>query len=51
MSPKLRASTSDMREGTVNGCAWIANGLGFAVVAALPDAELDRVAGFIQQAS
>jgi anti-sigma factor RsiW len=40
-----------MREGIVNGCAWIANGMGYAVVAALPDAELDRVAGFIQQAS
>jgi anti-sigma factor RsiW len=51
MSPELRASTSDMREGIVNGCAWIANGMGYAVVAALPDAELDRVAGFIQQAS
>ena len=51
MSPELRASTSEMREGTVNGCAWIANGLGYAVVAALPDAELDRVADFIQQAS
>ena len=51
MSPELRASTSDMREGTVNGCAWIANGMGYAVVAVLPDAELDRVAGFIQQAS
>jgi anti-sigma factor RsiW len=51
MSPELRASPSEMREGTVSGCAWIANGLGYAVVAALPDAELDRVADFIQQAS
>jgi anti-sigma factor RsiW len=51
MSPELRASTSDMREGTVSGCAWIANGMGYAVVAALPDSELDRVADFIQQAS
>jgi anti-sigma factor RsiW len=48
MSPDLHASTSDMREGEANGCAWIANGLGYAVVAALPDAELDRVADFLQ---
>jgi anti-sigma factor RsiW len=51
MSPDLRAPTSDMRDGTVNGCAWITDGLGYAVVAALPDAELDRVADFIRQAS
>jgi anti-sigma factor RsiW len=51
MSPDLRTPTSDMREGTVNGCAWITNGLGYAVVAALPDAELDRVADFIRQVS
>jgi anti-sigma factor RsiW len=50
MSPDLHAPTSDMREGSVNGCAWIANGLGYAVVAALPDAELDRVADFLRQA-
>ena len=39
-----------MREGTENGCAWT-NSLGYAVVAAQPHAELDRVAGFLQQAS
>jgi anti-sigma factor RsiW len=50
MSPDLRAATSDMRQGSVNGCAWITNGLGYAVVAALPDAELDRVANFVRQA-
>jgi anti-sigma factor RsiW len=32
----------------VNGCAWIANGLGYAVVAALPDEELDRVADYMR---
>jgi anti-sigma factor RsiW len=51
MSPELRASASDMREGTVSGCAWITNGMGYALVAALPESELDRVADFIQQAS
>ena len=50
MSPDLRATTSDMRQGLVNGCAWITNGLGYAVVAELPDAELDRVANFVRQA-
>jgi anti-sigma factor RsiW len=50
MSPDLHASTTDMRQGAMNGCAWITKGLGYAVVAALPDAELDRVADLVRQA-
>jgi hypothetical protein len=30
--------------GTTNGCDWIERGLSYAVVAALPDNELDRIA-------
>ena len=41
---RARAARSDMDEGGVDGCAWIAEGLGCAVAGALPDEELDRVA-------
>jgi anti-sigma factor RsiW len=33
----------DMSKGAVNGCSWIDNGMGYAVVAAVSDANLDRV--------
>jgi anti-sigma factor RsiW len=38
-----------MREGAVSGCAWIADGIGYAVVAALPDDELDSVADLVER--
>ena len=44
MARGLHAARADMSAGGVHGCAWIADGLGYAVVAALPDEELDRVA-------
>lgn len=44
MARDLLAARGDMSEGSVNGCAWISHGLGYAIVAALPDEELDRVA-------
>jgi anti-sigma factor RsiW len=50
MSPELRTSASDMRLRTLNGCTWT-NSLGYEVVAVLPHAELDVVAGFLQKAS
>jgi anti-sigma factor RsiW len=33
----------------VNGCAWIADGMGYAVVASLPDDELDSVSDQVQR--
>jgi anti-sigma factor RsiW len=47
MSPDLRASRFDMTQGATNGCGWLENGLGYAVVAGLPDDELDRIAEHI----
>lgn len=44
MAPDLKASPADMGQAGISGCAWIAKGMGYAVVAALPDSELDRVA-------
>jgi anti-sigma factor RsiW len=48
MAPNLQASPSDMRQGDLNGCAWIKKGMGYAVVGAFPDDELDRVADHIR---
>ncbi len=44
MATGLTADREDMAEGAVSGCTWIDGGMGFAVVAALPDEVLDRVA-------
>jgi anti-sigma factor RsiW len=44
MGPDLRAPHSDMSQGAVNGCSWIAKGIGYAVVAATSGEALDRVA-------
>ena len=44
MAPDLKAQATDMEQAGINGCAWITKGMGYAVVAALPDRELDRVA-------
>ena len=48
MASDLHAARTDMSASGVNGCAWIAGGLGYAVVAALPDEELDRVANRVR---
>jgi anti-sigma factor RsiW len=48
MASDLHATRADMSAGSVNGCAWIAGGLGYAIVAALPDEELDRVANHVR---
>ncbi len=49
MTRDLLAAQTDMRRGAVNGCAWIANGMGYAVIASLPDDQLDRVADQVRQ--
>ena len=48
MARDLRAPQTDMTPGVVNGCAWINNGMGYAVVAEVPDTELDRIADQIR---
>ncbi len=49
MARDLRTARSDMRKGAMNGCAWIADGMGYAVVASLPDDELELVADQVRQ--
>jgi anti-sigma factor RsiW len=47
MSEDLAVPYTDVGEGEVKGCAWIEKGMGYAVVAALPDSDLDRIARHI----
>jgi anti-sigma factor RsiW len=49
MAPELRAPYVDVRQGALNGCSWIEKGVGYAVVAAMSDEALDRVAQAIGQ--
>jgi anti-sigma factor RsiW len=49
MAQELSAGRSDMNQGTVNLCAWISKGIGYAVVAAKPDEAVDRVAEQISE--
>jgi len=44
MAPELHAAREDASRGTLNSCTWIRNGMGFAIVAGLPDQTLDRIA-------
>jgi anti-sigma factor RsiW len=44
MGPALRAPGAVIGRGGVNGLAWIGHGLGVAVVAALPEGDIERVA-------
>lgn len=50
MAPTMRMSPRDISQGHMNGCAWIDNGMGYAVVGAMPDRELDGIAGNIRAA-
>ncbi len=49
MPRELTAERSDMNKGSVNGCSWIRNGIGYAVVAVASDNALDHVAEQISQ--
>ena len=49
MARELAADRTEMSQGTVNGCAWIEKGIGYAVVAGTSDEALDRVAQQISQ--
>jgi anti-sigma factor RsiW len=44
MKPSLHAPGAVIQNDRVNGLAWIGNGLGVAVVAALPERDIERVA-------
>jgi anti-sigma factor RsiW len=48
MAPDLWSRQTEMTSGSVNLCAWIENGLGYAVVGSLPDNELDRASEYIR---
>jgi anti-sigma factor RsiW len=43
MARSLYAPKDKLRRDGVNGCAWIANGLGVAVVAAIPERDIGRL--------
>lgn len=47
MAPALHAADEVIRQNNVNGQAWIGNGLGVAVVAALPAEDVARLAAQI----
>lgn len=49
MAAGLKVPQAEASRGEVNLCAWIASGLGYAVVAALPDSELDRASQRIRE--
>jgi len=44
MAPNLYTAPTDLAQGTINGSGWIDDGLGLAVVAELPEVELERIA-------
>ncbi len=49
MAPELRASRAEVAQGGLNGCTWIRQGMGYAVVAATPDQVLDQAADEISK--
>jgi anti-sigma factor RsiW len=48
MLPKLHSDEFDFAQGSVSGCGWIENGLGYALVADASERELDRIADHIK---
>jgi anti-sigma factor RsiW len=49
MAPELRAVRTDGTQGPLNSCAWIASGMGYAVVAAEANQTLDQIADQVRQ--
>lgn len=49
MAPEFRAAQADISQGSVNGCTWIAKGMGYAVVAVEPDQTLNEIADQISR--
>jgi anti-sigma factor RsiW len=50
MARELAARETDTSRGEANLCLWIADGMGYALVGRLPEADLDRIAGQIRNA-
>jgi anti-sigma factor RsiW len=48
MSPNLQAPRFYMTQGVVNGCGWIESGLGYGLLGAISDNELDKMADQIR---
>lgn len=51
MLPTLRVADEERATGATQLCAWIAKGMGYALVASIPRAELDDLADQIRDAS
>jgi anti-sigma factor RsiW len=49
MAPELRAQRADIAQGGLNGCTWIREGMGYAVVADTSDQILDQAADQISK--
>jgi anti-sigma factor RsiW len=48
MTEDLHVSKFDIDRGPLNGCGWIEKGLGYALVAEMPDSDLDRIVGLVR---
>ena len=48
MAAELSAARTDGHNGSLNVCAWIESGLGYAVAGPVPDKQLDRLADIIR---
>ena len=51
MAPDLAWPEPQRMGGAVNGSAWIAGGLGYAVVAAAPQDEITEISRLVRQQS
>ena len=51
MTPGLVVPWIETSKGATTLCAWIENGLGYAVVAALPDAKMDQLYEYLYHAT
>jgi anti-sigma factor RsiW len=49
MAPELRAIRTDVAQGALNSCTWIASGMGYAVVTKAPDQTLDQIADHVSR--
>jgi anti-sigma factor RsiW len=49
MAPELHAMRSDVAQGALNSCSWIASGMGYAVVTKAPDQTLDQIADHVSR--
>jgi anti-sigma factor RsiW len=50
MAPDIRIKEVEAQSGQIGTCAWISDGLGYAVAGPLPEADLDRLADIIKMA-